>query len=304
MNEGYLLLATGPAAYLEMARNLAASLKVMDGSRRVCLIHDLNAGLRSDDPNFFDDFAVLPHDDRFGGLMDKIRLYPISPFDVTMVIDVDCLLSKRDIDQYWEEARRTSFLIAGEKRTCGEWKGVDVANLLTQEGAPYLIEMNSGVFSFQRSNDAKAFFEGLVSFYLRRCIYLKVARHRNKLAQVDEVYFGLWMGLSGMQGWTRKGRADSWMVSTWRAVHLHLDPERGYAVLRKPRHSFAGIPHPLGGWDRLSPTLVHFIGLKPRHLYRRAAAYYRSRVSAAHPTSDIDAVHDGTRTVTAGLGPL
>jgi hypothetical protein len=41
--QGYIVLAVGPTRYLDMAVNLAASLKVMDPGRPVCLVHDPGA---------------------------------------------------------------------------------------------------------------------------------------------------------------------------------------------------------------------------------------------------------------------
>ena len=75
-----------------------------------------------------------------------------------------------------------------------------------------------------------------------------------------------------------QGQDMSWMVSTWRGFGIRMDPARDIARLRKPRRSTMGIPNPLGGWDLLSPTVLHCIGLKPAPLYRRLAAYFRARV--------------------------
>ena len=60
----------------------------------------------------------------------------------------------------------------------GEWKGADVAKLIAQEGAPYLVQMNSGVFCFDRSPEAAHLFEGLNDFDLRRRTALEQDRFR------------------------------------------------------------------------------------------------------------------------------
>ena len=275
-DEGYLLLATGPAKYVEMARNLAASLRVMDGTRRICLVHDEDYVLDDADRRFFDDDAVLTSDPLYPGFMNKIRLYPTSPYQRAMFVDADCLLVKRDIDAYWEMTRPFPFAITGGRRTKGEWKGADVAQLLKQEGAPYLVQMNSGVFCFDRSPEAAVFFEGLNNFFLRRRGELEVGLHRGKPAQTDEIYIGLWMGLNGLDSCGGKIGENSWMVSTWRAFWMTIDPARGVSVMRKPKRSIAGIPNPIAGWDRLSPSFVHFILLKPHATYDRLARYFRA----------------------------
>jgi hypothetical protein len=279
--EGYLILATGSAHYADMACNLAASIKVMDGTRPICLVHDGNIALQPADRALFDDLSVLPPDSRYPGFMNKIRLFPVSPYQRTMFVDADCLLVKRDIDRYWAMTRPFFFGITGDSRMSGEWKGADIAAMLRQEGAPYLVQMNSGVFAFDNSPEAAAFFAGLNDFYLRRRNQLGIGLHRGKPAQTDEIYIGLWMGLNGLESCGGKLGENSWMVSTWRALRTCIDPGRGRSLIHKPRHAIAGVPNPIGGWDRLSPSFVHFIGLKPRRTYQRLSAYFRTCIAEA-----------------------
>ncbi len=279
-NEGYLLLATGAAKYIGMARNLAASIRVMDGTRRICLVHDENAELAASDSRYFDDYALLKDDPLYPGFMNKIRLFPTSPYQRAMFVDADCLLVKRDIDRYWDMARPYFFAITGDRRTSGQWKGADIAKLIEQERAPYLVQMNSGVFCFDDSPQAADFFSGLNDYFRRRRDVLGVGLHRGRPAQTDEIYIGLWMGLNGLESCGGKFGNDSWMVSTWRAFWMTLDPVRGNTVLRKPRRSLAGIPNPLGGWDRLSPSFVHFISLKPPGRYKRLAGFFQAKLDA------------------------
>jgi hypothetical protein len=279
-DEGYLILATGPARYLDIARNLAASIRVMDGkNRRICLVHDEDARLGPDDARFFDDYALLPDNASYPGFMNKIRLFSTSPYRRAMFVDADCLMLRRDIDTYWEMAKAFPFAITGARRTRGEWKGADVAQLLQQEGAPYLVQMNSGVFCFDNSPEAANFFAGLNDFYLRRKDHLCVGLHRGKPAQTDEIYIGLWMGLNGLDSCGGKVEENSWMVSTWRAFGMKFDPVRGLAVMRKPKRSIFGIPNPIGGWERLSPTFVHFVGLRPAKPYNWLSDYFNSKIA-------------------------
>lgn len=277
--EGYLILANGPARYVEMARNLAASIRVMDGTRCICLVHDEYTRPDLADAPYFDDYAILPDNPLYPGFMNKIRLFPVSPYRRSMFVDADCMLLKPDVETYWKLARTSPFLITGTRRTSGEWKGADIAQLLQQEGAPYLVQMNSGVFAFDDSPRAADFFAGLNDYYLRRRDMLGVGLHRGKPSQTDEIYLGLWMGLNGWDGGAARIDENSWMVSTWRAFWITLDPERGQAFLYKPRHSTLGLPNPLLGWDRLSPSFVHFIGMKPRDRYERIAQQFRKKLA-------------------------
>ena len=280
-DEGYLILATGPARYIAMARNLAASIRVMDGTRRICLVHDEHAALDRTDTRYFDDYAVLADNPLYPGFMNKIRLFPTSPYRRTMFVDADCLLVKFDVSTYWTMAASHPFAITGSRRVKGEWKGADVAQLLQQEGAPYLVQMNSGVFCFDNSPRAAEFFAGLNDFYLRRKDHLCVGLHRGTPAQTDEIYIGLWMGLNGLDSVGGRVDENSWMVSTWRAFGMKIDPAHGTAVMRKPKRSTFGIPNPIGGWDRLSPSFVHFIGLKPAADYKRLCDYFNQALANA-----------------------
>jgi hypothetical protein len=278
-NEGYLILAVGRDDYIDMARNLAASIRVMDGGRRICLVHDEAFLPGERDRRLFDDFSLLRSDPRYPGVMNKIRLFPTSPYRRTMFVDADCLLLKTDIGRYWELARQYPFAITGKRRMHGEWKGVDIATLLTQEGAPYLVQMNSGVFCFDKGPEAAGFFAGLNDFYLRRKDGIALALHHGRRTQADEIYIGLWMGLNGLDSCGGKFGENSWMASTWGAFGMTLKPECGVTILRKPKQSLFGRPNPIGGWDRLSPSFVHFIGLKPSGEYKRLAAYFQAKIA-------------------------
>ena len=248
----------------------------MDGTRPVCLVHDQDFQLEPGDEHLFDDYSLLPHDPAYPGFMSKLRLFGHTPYRRSMFVDADCLLMKRDIETWWRMARPYPFAIPGTPRRRGEWKGANIAALLQQEGAPYLVQMNSGVFCFDRSAEAARFFHGLVGFYERRRPALGVGQHRGTRAQTDEIYLGLWMGLSGIGPMASRIGDDTWMNSTWRAFGYKLRPALGVSVLQKPTRSIAGIPNPLGGWDTLSPTFVHFVGLKPARHYKPLAAEFRA----------------------------
>ena len=120
MDEGYIVLAPGAAPYIEMATNLAASLRVMDPRRGVCLVHDEGAELPAEARLLFTDFAPLPADPLYPPLMNKLRLYNLSPYARTMYVDADCLLVKRDVDLQWERASSRPFSITGDKATAGK----------------------------------------------------------------------------------------------------------------------------------------------------------------------------------------
>lgn len=277
MLEGYLLLATGPEKYADMARNAAASIRVMDGKRRICLVHDERHVSLDDDALLFDSKSLMISDVLYPHVMNKIRLFEYSPFERTMFVDADCLLTKRDIQRWWDDCASNPVSFVGRKRTEGEWKGLDVAAIIRQEDAPYLAQINSGVFCFDNSKSSREFFSGLNHYYMRRHRELAVALHRGVPDQTDELYIGLWLGLNGMSVTKHQDGYDTWSNSTWRGFGFRFDPASGTSHFFKPTRNTFGIPNPVLGFERLSPTFAHFVGLKPVRIYERLSSHFRAQ---------------------------
>jgi hypothetical protein len=275
-SEGYIVLATGPIRYVELAANLAASIRVKDPKRRVCLVHDGDGPLPDHLAGFFHDTARLTPDARYPHVMNKLRLFDLSPYERTMYVDADCLLAKDDVDDWWAMAATRPFSITGGRITGGEWKGVDIGALLKAEGIDYVVKMNAGVYYFDRSAAAAAFWRGLNEFYLGAMDRLNISYYRGEKTQTDELYLGVWMARLGMDADNMRNRGgNSWMVSTWRAPFVEIDIARGRSVIWKCDRFLWGLPVLPTKLVRLSPTFPHFIGLKPRRVYDRAAAEFR-----------------------------
>lgn len=276
-SQGYIVLALGPSQYVAMATNLAASIRVMDGKRPICLIHDMGAIIPKIWADQFDHLVGLEPDTRYPHVMNKLRLFDLSPYALTMFVDADCVLVKRDVDDYWRKAEMRPFSITGAKSISGEWKGVNIADVLKQEGAQYLIRMNAGVFCFDKSASARSFFDGVNDFYLRRRDHLNISLYHGKKTQTDELYLGIFMGLSGMDCDNVANRGhNSWMVSTWRAVYCNFEPKIGKSIIYKGDRHILGLPFMPRSVTKLSPTFAHFIGLKPRLTYSRLTAQMRN----------------------------
>jgi len=279
--EGYIVLAMGPARYREMAANLAASIRVMDPGRPVCLVHDAGVTLDAGTRALFDHAVPLESDPRYPHVMNKIRLFDLSPYASTMFVDADCLLVKHDVDHYWRAASTRPFSITGGKRRTGEWKGVRIEEVLRQEGAPYLVQMNAGIFHFDDSRAAGDFFRDLGAYYLSRMDRLNITNYKGPRSQSFELYLGLFMGLRGMDS-DNVGNTggNSWMVSSWRALHCAFDPLRGHSAIYKGDGHVMGLPFLPTRVVKLSPTFAHFIGLKPRRVYDRLARQFRALAAA------------------------
>ncbi|MFL1463376.1 hypothetical protein ACI6QG_14315 [Roseococcus sp. DSY-14] len=278
MRQGYIVLATGDAKYTAMAVNLAASLRVTDPGRGVCLVCDRGQEPRGPEAALFEHVVGITGDTRFPHVMNKIRVFDLSPYDSTMFVDADCLLAKDDVDSWWRACETRPFSVTGGAKRAGEWKGVEVSELLRAQGQDYLIQMNAGVFHFTRTPEGRAFFAGLEAFYLDKMEELSVTNYKGPNSQSFELYLGLYMGRLGMDCANVANRGeDSWMVSTWRALWFDIAPERGRCTIWKGARHLWGLPFLPRQVDRLSPTFPHFVALKPRRLYDRLAAYYRHR---------------------------
>ena len=277
--QGYLALATGPRKYVELAMNLAASIKVVDPSRRVCLVHDRNTDIPEEARHLFDDFAVLTDDPVYRPILNKLRLFEFSPYDRSMFVDADCLLVRRDVSHYWQRCAGHPFVITGQVMTSGVWKGNAISELMARYQAQYVVKMNSGVFYFDKSAAAQSFFHELNAFY--RDHSENLVAHDGPWKYEDELFFGVVMGRVGMPPVLQnEGPHNTIMATTWRAPICLINPDRGRSVLYKPRGFYFGIPVLPRGFDRLSPTFVHFVGLKPKRLYERLSRRFRATVAA------------------------
>ena len=274
-SQGYLALATGPRKYVDLAMNLAASIKVTDPARRVCLVHDRAADIPAEAHRLFDDFAVLDDDPAYRPILNKLRLFDASPYDQSMFVDADCLLVRHDIADYWRACAAEPFAITGQVLTAGTWKGNAVAELLETYQAPYVVMMNSGVFYFDKSPVAASFFKHLNNFYRLHSEDLVALDGPWKYE--DELFFGVVMGRCGLLPTLHAdARGNTIMATTWRAPICLANPETGRSVLIKPTgylFNQAVLPR---GFRRLSPTFVHFVGLKPKGLYRRLSGRLRA----------------------------
>lgn len=93
--EGYTTIAVGDNMYIEMALNLALSIRSKD-SRPICLLTDQKTIVKPEIAEYFDYIIRMSDEDCQVGAMNKINLFKYSPFDRTMYLDSDCLVVKND----------------------------------------------------------------------------------------------------------------------------------------------------------------------------------------------------------------
>ncbi|MEO1150679.1 MAG: hypothetical protein AAFW83_06770 [Pseudomonadota bacterium] len=280
-SQGYIFLATGHRKYFEMAISAAMSAKWMDPDKKVCLIHDGVGANASSLPDYasdiFDDLVVFEPEDGFVGVMNKMLIYDLCPYDEAFFVDGDCFVMKKDMDRHWAKFGRHDFTFAGEPVSNGSWYGFDIAKACTDAQVPYLVRGNTGVFFFRKSDTARTVFDTAKTFVREKPAILGVT-HQNRAGQYsDEPFLGAAMGATGVTPVSYTAAEGSIMVTTLYARFCKGDLESEISQLKKPS---SGLPT-----DRFwalkyvthSPSIMHFIGLKPRKLFDKLSRQARAR---------------------------
>lgn len=263
---GYITLACGNDLYLQLAINLALSLKLNDSSRPVCLIHDEAIDLGRVPTNVFDNLVLLPSDDKFIGCANKIRLLEASPYAKSLYIDSDSILVKNDMDRHWAKLSGQYFNLEGTARSTGTWYGFDISELCRRLSIPHIVQMNSGVFYFEQGPQAQVFFDRVRKFYdLESQLLGRI--HQGRTGQLaDEPFFGAAMGAMAIEPLDQEASEDAIMKTTVWSRNCKFDPFTHLSRLQKASGYFV---HKIWArsWDWYSPSIAHFVGLKPSALY-------------------------------------
>lgn len=275
MMQGYITLATGSRFYIELATNLALSLKLNDPKRPVCIVLDQGTTLPPEYRPYFDAVAYLDSKPGFHGCLNKLRVNEVSPFDETMFVDSDCILVKDDMERHWLKFQSPGFSIAGGKVTTGHWYGFNIADVLAKLGITYMVKMNSGVFYFRKGRESSAFFETALALVDSHKDVLGTF-HRNKLQLADEPFIGAALGILNISPLSYDPRDGSIMVTTVKSSKVHFDPLARVSTLLK-HDDFRLLGRYLPRMKlRHSPSFAHFVKLKPRSEYHRIANQLRS----------------------------
>jgi hypothetical protein len=267
--QGYVTIATGDRKYVDMAVYLAKSIFINDKKRPICLITDEHTKVNEQDAKWFSDIVRLPYQKGYEGCLNKLRIFEYSPFDETIFIDSDCLVVKKDMDRHWAKMRRDGFSIAGGKKTEGKWYNFDVSEVIKVLNIDYMCHMNSGLFYFNRNEASSRFFDTCKELVDKQKDLLACS-HRRETQLADEPFIGAAMGIHQIPpvGYTPDEGAI--MITTVYARKCECDPVSGRSQIYKPNgFHFLNrfFPKEL---VRHSPSVFHFVKLKPTHVYDRA----------------------------------
>jgi hypothetical protein len=116
---GILLIAVGHANYAKMASTLACSIRANGIDLPIALVHDANtyAHITDEYKTFFTKFISIPTECITQGenvcyIKAKSHMYDLSPYDTTLFLDVDIVLTNNGMFKQWlDELENVDFAI-------------------------------------------------------------------------------------------------------------------------------------------------------------------------------------------------
>jgi len=235
-DRGYLTMAVGRRPYLEMAVDLALSLKERT-TLPVLLAADEKLGALARDV-FRGVFTEIVRIERrfLDGRARKFGVAAASPLDETMFIDADCL-ALSDPDPVWSWTGPGPLTMAGELLGPADDRdhhGFSTRKLMERLDLPAYLKTNSGVFHVRREGGPAAM-EECFRCYVEEVRPALRSRLRPWRFLGDELGFGVAGGRRGFHTFAPPG------PMYWPAEILSLDPARP----SKPILHFIGpVPSP------------------------------------------------------------
>jgi len=148
---GVLTLALGDDSYISMAKNLVRSIRWHSP--------EMPIAVGTDRPESFngENVRVVKLDVQQGDFLGlKLRLPEFTPFQKTIFIDGDCLVT-RSLCAVWSEFHRDPVTVWGWKVTDGVWYA-PVKPWRERLGLDYIAQHNSGVILFDKSEASRRVF--------------------------------------------------------------------------------------------------------------------------------------------------
>jgi hypothetical protein len=199
-SRGYLTMAVGKPRYVEMAVDMALSLKEhTELPIAIAVDEGLESGVTERYADVFDSIVLVP--DRFlDGRALKYGTAAATPFDETMFVDADCLVLS-SLDGLWSILDGADMAMVGGQLTSSDNEnhhGFSTRALMRRFGLEQYLKTNSGLFCFRREAGLRIMEECL------EC-YLHEARPKLRLSLLfgrwlgDEIAFGIVGGRRGIE---------------------------------------------------------------------------------------------------------
>lgn len=193
VERGLLTMAFGDQRYINMAANLARSVRRNWPDQSLAIVTDAPA---SKDLALFDE--VIPMRPELGsGLSQKLNLDRYSPFAQTLFLDSDCLVV-RDMSFAWDLFAGERFSVVGGSVTSGSWFGADLAQVIRDLGLPQgLPKFNGGLMYWDTTVDGAAIFQRARDI-MPKYAELGFTAFRSSLPEADEPLISIAMALEGL----------------------------------------------------------------------------------------------------------
>jgi hypothetical protein len=278
MEDGYVVLALGDSRYVDLAINLALSIRRSD-TRPISIVTDPRRELPPATRPLFDRVIEAAPDEALRGAMNKARLYELTPYRRTMYVDADCLLFTPRIAFFWQRYRGRAFAVEGHRQSEGPAfacsLGVkDAAVLCAEAKIPYLSVFNAGVMYFEQSETARAVFDRVKALHAGARDRISY-RYKHDGEYADEPFFAVALAAEGIPP-LEPPLTQRLQVTTPNLVDGVFDLDTGDLRLVK---------HPPGGTAQIwAGVLCHFCGLAPMAAYFDLAD--RLRRDAGLPAMD------------------
>lgn len=262
MNEGYVAIAMDDSRYMDLAANMALSIRRLD-TRPVSVIVNKAISIKPEYRALFDSIIEAPDEPDIRGAMNKARLYRYSPYARTMYVDTDCILFNNRIEFFWRKLSGQPFVIEGLRQMEGPVFGCslgvkDAKAICTRMNVPHVIVCNTGVMYFERSPLTEEIFERVLALYRSadRDHISYPFKHQGEYN--DEPFFGVVLPALNVAP-LDSPLMHRLQVTTPNMVDGIFDLDIGNVQVMKQAQ---GLPAQL--W---SGAICHFCGLAPMDIY-------------------------------------
>ena len=155
-SKGVLTIAHSNLKYARQAITLARSIRLRDADLRLAIATDFPAAYFA---GLYDE--IIPWDfSAWPGLVCKLELYQITPFDITLFVETDCLVVQ-SLYKVFDYFAGQEFAVFGKNRSEVVWFRTPKCKQAVQAAVPsatYPV-FNGGVYYFTKSAMAAGVFE-------------------------------------------------------------------------------------------------------------------------------------------------
>lgn len=189
-SRGILTIAHGDPRYARQAINLMRSVRLHDSRIPLAVVTDFDA-------DYFRglvDFVVPWKFTKRVGLVAKLDLYEMSPFDITLFLDSD-LLVFRTLDPLFDVFSGSSFTTIGDNRENVVWfRSMElIRREIPSDTYP---SFNGGMYYFRKDATAERVFAGAKALHAR---YAEMRLKRLRGLEDEQPLFSMSMAQQGMR---------------------------------------------------------------------------------------------------------